>query len=123
MGFTSHHEIEWGLVGDGVRLVPVSKFSMGDVICPRSGVVPTEDPKVCFDLLVYLFGFSVRLGMIGCGEGKVILQEFSKFSSEGGRELGTMIGYDFVVEAEAEIHFVEKESGYAFSSDVFLCRT
>ena len=59
MGFITHHEVEWRLIGDRVRAVIVSKFSMGDVVCPRSGIVPTEDPKVCFDFLVYPFSFSV----------------------------------------------------------------
>ena len=67
-GFISHHEIEWGLVGDGVRAVIVSELSVGDVIGPRSGVIPTEDPKVCFDFLVYPFSFSVRLGVVGGGK-------------------------------------------------------
>ena len=47
----------------------VSKFGMGDVIGPRSGVIPTEDPKVSFDLLVYPFGFSIGLGVVGGGKG------------------------------------------------------
>ena len=101
----------------------VSKFGMGDVIGPRSGVVPAEDPKVCFNFLVYPFGSSVSLGMVGSGEGEVILQEFSKFSSEGGCKLRALVRDDFVVEAEAKVHFVEKEGSYSFSSDVFLCGT
>ena len=47
----------------------MSEFGVGDVIGPRSGVVSTEDPKVCFDFLVYSFGFSVRLRVVGSGEG------------------------------------------------------
>ena len=61
--------------------------------------------------------------MVGSGEGKVILQEFSEFSSEGGCEMGTSVGYDLVVEAKAEVYFVEKECGDSFGSDVFLCGT
>ena len=57
------------MVGDGVRAVIVGEFGMGDIICPRSGVVSTEDSKVRFDFLVYSFGFSVRLGVVGGGEG------------------------------------------------------
>ena len=51
-----------------MRVVIVGEFGMGDVISPRSGVVPTKDPKVRFYFLVYSFGFSVRLGMVGGGE-------------------------------------------------------
>ena len=69
MGFISHHEVKRGLVGDGVRAVIVGELSVGDVIGPRSGVVSTEDPKVSFDFLVYLFGFSIRLGMVGGRKG------------------------------------------------------
>ena len=47
----------------------MSEFGVGDVISPRSGVVPTEDLKVRFYFLVYSFGFSIRLGRIGSGEG------------------------------------------------------
>ena len=47
----------------------MSEFGVGDVVSPRPGVVPTEDPKVHFYFLVYSFSFSVRLGMIGSGEG------------------------------------------------------
>ena len=50
----------------------MSKFCMGDVIGPRSGIISAEDPKVSFNFLVYLFGFSVRLGVVDGGEGKVI---------------------------------------------------
>ena len=120
MGFISHHEIEQELVGDGVRVVIMSKFSMGDVIGPRSGVVSTEDLKVCFNFLVYLFCFSVRLQMISGGEREVVFQEFSKFLSEGGGKLGAMIRDDFVIKAKVEVYFVEKEGSYSFGGDVFL---
>ena len=50
----------------------MGEFGVGDAICPRSRVIPTEDPKVGFDFLVYLFGFSIGLGVVGGGEGKVI---------------------------------------------------
>ena len=68
-GFIAHHEVEWRLIGDGVRAVIVSEFGVGDVIGPRSGVVSAEDPKVRFDFLVYSFGFSIRLGMVGGRKG------------------------------------------------------
>ena len=37
----------------------MSEFSVGDVVGPRSRVVPTEDLEVRFNFLVYLFSFSV----------------------------------------------------------------
>ena len=69
MGFITHHEVEWRLIGDGMRSVIVSEFSVGDVISPRSGVISTEDPKVHFNFLVYPFGFPIELRVIGDGEG------------------------------------------------------
>ena len=69
MGFISHHEVEWRLIGDGVRAVIVGKFGMGDAIGPRSRVIPTEDPEVSFNFLVYPFGFTIGLGVVGGGEG------------------------------------------------------
>ena len=53
MGFITHHEVKWGLISDGVRVVIVSEFSMGDIVSPR-GVVPTKDLKVGIYFLVYL---------------------------------------------------------------------
>ena len=69
MGFITHHEVERRLIGDGMRSVIVSEFSVGDVISPRSGVVSTEDPKVHFNFLVYPFSFPIGLRVIGDGEG------------------------------------------------------
>ena len=60
------------MVGDGMGAVIVGKFGVGDVISPRSRVIPTENPKVGFDFLVYPFSFSIGLGVVGGGEGKVI---------------------------------------------------
>ena len=98
----------------------MSEFGVGDVIGPRSGVVPTEDPEVHFDFLVYSFSFSIRLGVVGSGEGEVVFQGFSEFSSEGRCELGASVGYDFVIEAKAEVDFVEKECSNSFGGNVFL---
>ena len=100
----------------------VSELSVGDIISPKSGIVPTEDLKVHLNFLIYPFGFPIRLGVVGSGEGEVIFQEFPEFSSEGGSELGASVRDDFVIEAKAKVYFVEKECGNAFGSDVFLCR-
>ena len=34
MGFEAHHEIKWGLSSDGMRMVIMCEFSMGDGIRP-----------------------------------------------------------------------------------------
>ena len=58
MGFITHHEVKQRSVGDRMRTVIVGKFSMGDVISPRSRIVPTEDPEVhMFQLLGLLVQF------------------------------------------------------------------
>ena len=100
----------------------MGKFSVEDIVCPRSRVISIEDSKVCFDFLVYLFSFSIRLGVVGSGKGKVVFQEFSEFLSEGGSELGASVGDDFVVETEAKVYFVKKECSNTFGGNVFLRR-
>ena len=77
MGFISHHEEEWRLVGYGVRAVIVGKFSKGDVLSPRSGVRATEDPQIGFHFLVHTFGLPISLRVVGHGEGKFISEEFA----------------------------------------------
>ena len=66
IGFISHHEEEWRLVGYGVRTVIVHEFCKGDVLCPGSGIGATEDLEVGFYFLVNPFCFSVSLRVIGC---------------------------------------------------------
>ena len=65
MRFISHHEIERRLVCDGVGVVVVHEFGMGDFIGPGTRVGATEDPKVCFNLLVDTFCLSIRLRVVG----------------------------------------------------------
>ena len=69
MGFISHHEEEWRLVGYRVRAVIVGEFSKGNVLSPGSWVRVTEDPKISFDFLVDAFSFPISLGVVGSGEG------------------------------------------------------
>ena len=47
----------------------VGEFCEGNVLCPRSGIGATEDPKVGFYFLVDLFSFPISLRVIGSGEG------------------------------------------------------
>ena len=68
MGFISHHEIEQGLISDGMRAVIMGKFGVRNVVSPGSRIVPTEDLKIGFYFLVYPFGFSISLWVIGGGE-------------------------------------------------------
>ena len=81
--FISHHEIERGLVGNGVRVVIVYEFCEGNVLSPRCRVRAAEDSKICFDFLVDSFCFAVSLGVVRGGEGKFIAKELSKFFGKG----------------------------------------
>ena len=67
-GFISDHEIERGLVCDGMRAVIVGEFSMGDRFGPRCRVISTKDSEVGFDFLVDSFCLAVGLGVVGGGE-------------------------------------------------------
>ena len=73
MRLISHHEIEWGLVHDRVRVVVVDELHMGDLVGPGTRIGPVEDPEVCFNLLVDTFCFTVGLWVICSGEGEVII--------------------------------------------------
>ena len=60
--------------------------------------------------------------MISGGEGKVVFEEFSQFSSKGGGELGTTVRDDLVVKAKVKEDFVEEKGGDPFGGDGFLSR-
>ena len=77
MGFISHHEEEWKLVGYGMRAVIVGEFSKSDVLSPRSGVRAAEDPKICLYFLVHMFGLPISLRVVGSGKGQFITEEFA----------------------------------------------
>ena len=57
----------------------MSEFSVSYRIRPRGGVISTENPEISFNFLIDSFSFFIRLGVVGCGEGKVIIKEFSQF--------------------------------------------
>ena len=48
----------------GVSLLIVAELHEGVQLVPRFRVVRAEDSEVDFEFLVYLFGFSIGLGMI-----------------------------------------------------------
>ena len=77
VGFISHHEKEWGLGSGRVWVVVVGKFHIGYRLCPQGGVISTEDLEVGFSFLVDSFSFFIRLGVIGSGEGEIIVKKSS----------------------------------------------
>ena len=108
------------MTGDGVRAVVVGKFGVGDLFGPRGGICATEDTQVGFYFLVYALGFSVGLGVIGSGEGEVVVKNSSKLPGECRGELRTAIRDDLVIESIAKEDFVEKEGRDSLGGDGFL---
>ena len=51
----------------------MGELRMGDLISSGTRVGPAEDLKVRFNLLVDTFCFTIRLGVIGSGEGEIIV--------------------------------------------------
>ena len=82
-------------------MVIVGKFSVRDFVCPGTRVGSTEDSKICFNLLVDMFCFTIRLGVIGGGEGEIVVEEFAKFFDEDGCKLRATIRDDFVIKSES----------------------
>ena len=83
MGFISHHEIEWQLVDDRVGVVVVSEFHMGNFVSPGGRIRFIEDSQIDFYFLVDLFGFSIRLRVVGGGEREIVVEELPEFFDEG----------------------------------------
>ena len=98
----------------------MGEFGVGDFISPGTQVVSIEDPKVYFNLLVDMFCFAIRLGVVGGGEEKVVVEDFTELLSEGRGKLWTMIRDDFLVKPKVEVDLVEKEGSYSLSGDGFL---
>ena len=83
MGFISHYKVEWQLVGDRVGVVVVCEFCMGNFVSTGGKVRSTKDPQIGFYFLVDSSHFSIRLRMVGSGEGKIVVEEFPKFFGKG----------------------------------------
>ena len=79
-------------------MMVVGKFNVGDLVCPGTRVGPTKDPKICFNLLIDMFCFTIRLWVVCGGERYVVVEEFAKFLGKGGGELWATVRDDLVVE-------------------------
>ena len=66
-----------------------------------------------------MFSFSISLGVVGGGEGEVIVKEVSELLGKGRGELWSSIRDNFVVETKVKVNFIE-EGGNPFCSDNFL---
>ena len=96
------------------------EFYMGNFISPGGGVRSTKDPQIDFYLLVDSFCFPIRLRMVGSGEERIVVEEFSEFFGKGGGKLWTVIRDNLIIESKAEVDLVEKEGGNSFCGDCFL---
>ena len=63
------------------------EFRRRKELYPFSQVVGTKDAEICFELLIGVLSLSISLRMVGSGEVNIILEETSKFLSEGRSEL------------------------------------
>ena len=70
-------------MGDRMDSGVMSEFCHGKEIRPFFGFVGGEQPQISFQLLIYSFGFPIHLGVIGSGEGNIVLKKAGKFSGEG----------------------------------------
>ena len=107
------------MLGDEMGSRVVSEFHHGKKIRTFFGFVGGEQPQISFQLLIYSFGFPICLGVIGSGEGDIILKEASEFSGEGQGELWSSIRDNLRVEAQLGENMREKEFGDSGCIDVF----
>ena len=71
------------MVGDKVEVVVVCEFHMGNFVSPGGRVRSTKDPQIGFYFLVDSFHFSIRLRVVGGGEGKIIVEGLPEFFGKG----------------------------------------
>ena len=96
-GFIAHHEKEGSGVGDGMGGGIVREFCHGEEFGPFRRLVLGEDTEEGFKFLINPFRFAIGLGVIGGGEGNVVIKKVGEFSCKGGGELGSMVRDDPVV--------------------------
>ena len=97
----------------------MSEFCHGKELGPIFGFIRSEQSEVCLQFLVYPFGFSISLRVIGCGEGDVVLEEASEFSHKGRSKLWSSIGDYLRVKAKPRKNIGEEELGDSFGINVF----
>ena len=57
------HEIKWGNISDGMRIVIVHELSSGKVVSPGERVILAKDSEVDFQFLVDTSSLSISLGV------------------------------------------------------------
>ena len=65
----------------------VCEFCMGNFVSPEDRVGSTKDPQISFNFLVDSFRFSVRLRVVGGGEGNIVVKEFPEFFWQRWRQI------------------------------------
>ena len=121
-GFVAHHEREGGGIGDGMGSGVVCEFCHREEFGPFRRLVLGKDPKEGFKFLVDPFRFAISLGVVGSGEGDVIVEEVGEFSCEGGSKLRSPIRNDSVVKAKLGEDMLEKNLGNVHRGGGFVAR-
>ena len=96
-GFIAVKQGEWGHLSGAMRGRVVMEFCQGKELYPFSWVVGAKDAEICFELLIGSLGLSIGLRMVGSGEANIILEEMSKFLSEGRSKLRASVGDESIV--------------------------
>ena len=76
------------------------EFCRGKELYPFSRVVGAKDAKISFEFLIGSLSLSIRLRMVGRGEANIILEEMSKFLSEGRGKLRASVGDESIMESK-----------------------
>ena len=90
-GFIAIKQGKWECLSGAMRGGVVMEFCRGKELYPFSRVVGAKDAKISFELLIGSLSLSIGLRMIGSGEANIVLEEMSKFLSEGGGELRALV--------------------------------
>ena len=97
VGFIAVKQEKWGCLSGAMRGRVVMEFCRGKELYPFSWVVGAKDVEICFELLIGSLGLSISLRMVGSGEANIILEEMSKFLSEGRSKLRASVGDESIM--------------------------
>src|SRR5258705_11217624 len=98
----------------GVNTGVVGEFREGEEFSPIILMHRGVGAEVLFEFLVNTFGLTVRLRMVGGGQGLINPQRGTKRSGEFGGELSPTVGDEFTWETKAFPHMIAIEKGRVF---------
>ena len=85
-------------------------------------LVVTEDVKELFNFLVYVFCFTICLGVKGHGQGLVYVKLAPGFSHKFGSKLGALVGDYVLWESSSSPDIIQIELSSFFCGDSFATR-